>query len=137
MQRMLCDYCSKLSFQVTDPPKVTYYRHQPSIRALKSSAQAGCELCSHISECLSRAETPKLEGKRSQQVWIKNCPSCTPEEIECYGLLGESLRVFCGHDSLEWQDLEAKADCYLDIATTDNSKLEIRIPSRESTADCF
>jgi hypothetical protein len=117
---MLCDYCSRVSFQATEPAEIVYHRHRPSLGSLKSSARAGCSLCSYILGCLlARGDTPKFERRRSPQIWIKNCPRFTPEDTMRYGLLGESLRVFCGHDSLDWQDPEAEADCYLDLATTD------------------
>ncbi|KAF4632319.1 hypothetical protein G7Y89_g5799 [Cudoniella acicularis] len=52
-----------------------------------------------------------------------------------HGLLGGSLRIFCGHDSLEWQDPEAEADCYLDLATTDDNQGALYLRGRLIDAD--
>lgn len=116
---MLCDCCTRLSYNVNEPAKITYYRHLPSIGSLKSSA-ATCTLCSYILGCITQGDTVKPEGKRSTQIWIKICPRPTAEETWRYGLLGENLQVFCGQDSLAWQDADAEADCYFDLATTES-----------------
>jgi hypothetical protein len=122
---MLCDCCTRLSYNVTTTGETTYNRHLPSIGSLKSSASS-CTLCSYILRSLIQEDTLKPEGKRSTQIYIKVCRFPTPEETRRYGLLGEHLQVFCGHDSLEWQYPGAEADCYLDLATTDGKFISYR-----------